>query len=111
MENVKTERGGEVYTHEGMDYTERKDRRGADGSRTWRCRDYHKHKCSATIRTLDGQVIEEKSRKEHNHAGDPLLSKVREVQSQIHKRASTTMDSTRSVVASKIIINFHYLFE
>ena len=56
MDAAKTERGGEVLCVDRFDYVERKDRRGRDGSRVWRCREYWKNKCPATLRMLNGNV-------------------------------------------------------
>ena len=98
-----TERGGEVICFDGMEFIERKDRRGSDGSRTWRCRDYHKNRCPETIKTMNGQVMEGKGNANHSHSGDPFLPKVREVQSLMRSHAAETMESTRSVVSNHLV--------
>ena len=103
MDAPKTERGGDVMSLDGFDYVERKDRRGHDGSRTWRCRDYRKNRCPATLKTMNGNVFEGKGCNRHSHGGDPLLPKVREIQSLMRAQAATTMDTTRTVVASNLV--------
>ena len=52
-----TQRGTDVFINDGFDYTLRKDRVGANGEKTWRCRQYKKFKCSAYLRTLNDEVI------------------------------------------------------
>lgn len=98
-----TERGGEIFVVDGMEFTERKDRRGRDGSRSWRCRDYKKYRCPASIKTLGGQVLDGKGCKDHSHNGDPILPQVRAVQSELRTRAAGTMDSTRMVLTSGLL--------
>ena len=88
---------------DGFDYVERKDRRGRDGSRAWRCREYRKSKCPATLRTLNGNVVEGLGCNRHSHGGDPFLPKVREIQSLMRTQAASTMDTTRTVVSSNLV--------
>lgn len=52
---------------------------------------------------MNGQVLQEESWTRHSHTGDPILPKVREVQSLIRAQAATGMDSTRSVVSSNLV--------
>ena len=103
MDAAKTERGGDVLCVDGFDYVERKDRRGRDGSRAWRCREFRKNKCPATLKTLNGNVVEDLGCNHHSHGGDPFLPKVREIQSLMRAQAASTMDTTRTVVSSYLV--------
>ena len=103
-ENISsTERGAEVRTEGGYQYVMRKDRLGKNGERTWRCREQRKYRCSASIKTLNGQILEGQGQVIHSHVGDPILTKVREVQSVIRNKASTSHDTTRSVLAENLV--------
>ena len=102
METSTTERGGNVILVNGHHYIERKDRRGRDGSRTWRCREFVKFKCPATVKTLNGQVMEGKGNDRHSHSGDPLIPMIRKIQSDVRTKAATSMDTTRSIVSSAL---------
>ena len=99
----KTERGGEVLAVGGFDYIERKDRWLLNGQKTWRCREHKKLKCPATVKTLNGKVIEKLGWNNHSHHGDPLKPMVRQVQSDLRARASTSMESTSSIVSSSLL--------
>ncbi len=99
----KTERQGEVLTLGGFDYIERKDRRLENGQKSWRCRDHKNLKCPATVKTLNGKVLQNLGWKNHSHQGDPLKPMVRQVQSDMRARASTSMESTSSIVSSSLL--------
>lgn len=101
MMDSKTERGGDVLRVKGFDFVERKDR-GRDGMRSWRCREYPKNKCPATVKTMNGIVQEGKGNDRHCHGGDPLLTAAREIQSKMRLKASECMESTSSIVAEHL---------
>ena len=103
MDASKTQRGGDVLIVDGFEFVERKDRRLCDGSKTWRCRHYPKNKCPASLKTLNGHVLEGKGNKNHSHVGDPILPQVREIQSRMRTHASSSMDTTRTVVANSLL--------
>ena len=58
---------------------------------------------TATLKLMNGQVMEGKGNNRHSHGGCPFLPKVRELQSFMRTKASESMDSTRSVVSSHLL--------
>ena len=54
-------------------------------------------------KTLNGQILEVQGQVIHSHVSDPILTKVREVQSVIRNKASTSHDTTRSVLAENLV--------
>ena len=99
----KTERGIEVRIEAGYQYQYRKDRIGRYGERTWRCRYQRKHRCSATIKTLDGEIIGGQGNPIHSHLGDPVDPTVKYVQSILRSQASTSHDTTRSILSETLV--------
>ena len=97
-----TERGNNVKRSGGFEYLLRKDRMGRNGELTWRCRESVKFKCPASIRTLNGIVLDGHGNPNHSHHGDPLTGEVRQVQSHIRSAAASGQDSTRSILAGNL---------
>ena len=98
-----TERGVEVRIEGGFQYVMRKDRVGKNGERTWRCRDQRKYRCSASIKTLNGQILEGPGQILHSHVGDPIMPEVMKVQSLLRTKANTSHDTTRSTLAEYLV--------
>ncbi|KAK8393523.1 hypothetical protein O3P69_006690 [Scylla paramamosain] len=96
------ERGNQVKRVGGFEYVLRKDRMGKNGELTWRCRENVKFKCPASIRTLQGIVLDGQGNPNHSHPGDPLTGEVRQVQSHIRSAATAGQDSTRSILAENM---------
>lgn len=86
----------------GFEYVLRKDRMGKNGELTWRCRENVKFKCPASIRTVNGIVLDGQGNLNHSHPGDPLTGVVRQVQSDIRSAAAAGQDSTRSILAENM---------
>ncbi|KAK8400947.1 hypothetical protein O3P69_002612 [Scylla paramamosain] len=97
-----TERGNQVKRVGGFEYVLRKDRMGKNGELTWRCRENVKFKCPASIRILQGIVLDGQGNPNHSHPGDPLTGEVRQVQSHIRSAATAGQDSTRSILAENM---------
>ncbi|KAK8383432.1 hypothetical protein O3P69_019072 [Scylla paramamosain] len=97
-----TERGNQVKRVGGFEYVLRKDRMGKNGELTWRCRENVKFKCPASIRTLQGIVLDGQGNPNHSHPGDPLTGEVRQVQSHIRSAATAGQESTRSILAENM---------
>ena len=102
LEAGVTERGCEVLEAGGFHYVMRKDRPGMNGERTWRCRMQRKYRCSASIKTKDG-IIQGDGLPTHSHIGDPVKNNVLRVQSLIRSKASTSLETTRTVVAESLV--------
>ncbi len=66
-----TERGGEVLTVGGYDYIERKDRRLLNGQKTG-VAGIQKSKCSAIVKTLNGEVLHNLGWSNHSFKVTPL---------------------------------------
>ena len=98
VDSLFTQREGEVREEGGFHYVMRKDRIGKNGERTWRCRMQRKYGCKASIRTKDG-IVQGNEEPVHSHTGDPVKNDVLRVQSLLRTKASSTLDTTRSVLA------------
>ena len=54
---IKTRFGKDVFVEKGFQYVLRTGRIGKNGEKSWRCRYLEKFKCSATLKTLNGEII------------------------------------------------------
>lgn len=103
MDLNRSERGGEVKIVGGFEFVLRRDRVGKNGELTWRCREQRKYKCTAFIKTLNGEVLEGLGKNIHSHQGDPIQPQVRKVQSIMRQKAENSLESTRSILSTNLL--------
>ncbi len=98
MEFYKSERGGDVCLYQAFEYIVKM--RREEGVIHWRCREYRKFRCKATLITKGDEVM--KQQNEHCHGANLARARANLVVSQMKEDAAAQSTTTRNILGSRL---------